>query len=62
MKCKLRHYYITGEEKGNLKYEEYFETSDEMWKKYRQVFEKGLRMLNPTGWEIDEDGEWTRVI
>lgn len=58
---KLRFYYLTGINKGNLKYEEFFNTKEELKKRYEEVFEYDLFSLNPTMWEL-KNNEWFRIM
>lgn len=59
-KYKLRVYILTGAEKGNLDHEEYFDSKEELEKRYSELFEYELYSLNPTAWEL-VDGEWIRI-
>lgn len=58
---KIRFYYLTGVNKGNLKYEEFFNTKEELKKRYEEVFEYNLFSLNPTMWEL-KNNEWFRIM
>lgn len=55
---KLRIYYKSGAQKGNLKREEFFDSLDAMNKRYREPKEYAL---NPTAWERI-NGEWLRMF
>ena len=57
---KLRIYKLFGLDKGNLDYEEFFDTKEQMDKRYDELFKKDLYGLNPTEWELI-DGEWKRL-
>lgn len=57
---KLRIYYKSGAQKGNLKREEFFDSLDAMNKRYRELF-KPEYALNPTAWERI-NGEWLRMF
>lgn len=57
---KLRIYRLSGVDKGNLDHEEFFDTKDQMDKRYNELFKRELYSLNPTAWErVDE--EWKRL-
>ena len=57
---KLRIYRLSGVDKGNLDHEEFFDTKDQMDKRYNELFKRELYSLNPTAWELC-DGEWKRL-
>lgn len=57
-KYKLRLYNLTGENKGNLHHEEFFETLVEMQMRYKEVFKRDLYSLNPTGWKLIDGDYW----
>lgn len=57
---KLRIYKLSGANKGNLDHEEFFDTKEQMDKRYEELFKKDLYSLNPTVWE-QIDGEWKRL-
>lgn len=57
---KLRIYYKSGAQKGNLKREEFFDSLDAMNKRYRE-FKPKEYALNPTAWERI-NGEWLRMF
>ena len=57
-KYKLRFYNLTGENKGNLHHEEFFETLVEMQMRYKEVFKRDLYSLNPTGWKLINGDYW----
>jgi hypothetical protein len=57
---KLRIYFKSGAQKGNLKREEFFDSLDAMNKRYRELF-KPKEALNPTAWERI-NGEWLRMF
>lgn len=58
---KLRIYYKSGVQKGNLKREEFFDSLDAMNKRYRELFKPKEYALNPTAWERI-NGEWLRMF
>lgn len=58
---KLRIYYKSGAQKGNLKREEFFDSLDAMNKIYRELFKPKEYALNPTAWERI-NGEWLRMF
>lgn len=60
MKYKLRFYKLKGYDKGNLDHEELFNTKEEMYERYDEVFDYKLYALNPTGWE-NVNGKWDRI-
>ena len=54
---KLRIYYKSGAQKGNLKREEFFDSLDAMNKRYRELFKPREYALNPTAWKkVNEEG------
>lgn len=59
---KLRIYYKSGAQKGNLKREEFFDSLDAMNKRYRELFKLKEYALNPTAWEKVNNGEWLRMF
>ena len=59
---KLRIYYKSGAQKGNLKREEFFDSLDAMNKRYRELFKPREYALNPTAWERINNGEWLRMF
>lgn len=61
VKYKLRIYVTSGIDKGNLDHEEFFDTIELMDARYKQLFVYNLYSLNPTAWEIDANGNWTRI-
>ena len=48
---KLRIYKLSGVDKGKLDHEEFFDTKDQMDKRYNELFKKELYGLNPMAWE-----------
>lgn len=48
---KLRIYFKSGAQKGNLKREEFFDSLDAMNKRYRELFKPREYALNPTAWK-----------
>lgn len=58
---KLRIYYKSGAQKGNLKREEFFDSLDAMNKRYRELFRPKEYALNPTAWEKVNE-EWLRMF
>lgn len=63
MKCKykLRIYYKSGVQKGNLKREEFFDSLEAMNTRYKELFKPREYALNPTAWE-KVNGEWLRMF
>lgn len=57
---KLRIYKLSGVDKGNSDHEEFFDTKEQMDKRYDELFESELYGLNPTAWKL-VDGEWKRL-
>lgn len=57
---KLRIYKLSGIDKGNLDHEEFFDTKNQMDKRYDELFKSELYGLNPTVWE-QIDGKWKRL-
>lgn len=57
---KLRIYYKSGAQKGNLKREEFFDSLDAMNKRYRELF-KPKEYAFPTAWKRI-NGEWLRMF
>lgn len=60
-KYKLRIYYKSGSQKGNLKREEFFSTKESMQQRYRELFKPRKYSLNPTAWEKVNE-EWLRMF
>lgn len=60
-KYKLRIYYKSGFQKGNLKREEFFDSLDAMNKRYRELFKPREYALNPTAWKKVNE-EWLRMF
>lgn len=58
---KLRIYFKSGAQKGNLKREEFFDSLNAMNKRYRELFKPEQYALNPTAWERI-NGEWLRMF
>ena len=58
---KLRIYYKSGAQKGNLKREEFFDSLDAMNKRYRELFKPKEYALNTTAWEKVNE-EWLRMF
>lgn len=58
---KLRIYFKSGAQKGNLKREEFFDSLDAMSKRYRELFKPREYALNPTAWEKVNE-EWLRMF
>lgn len=58
---KLRIYYKSGAQKGNLKREEFFDSLDAMNKRYKELFKPREYALNPTAWEKVNE-EWLRMF
>ena len=48
---KLRIYVTSGPDKGNLDHEEFFDSIEELDKRYRELFVYKLYSLNPTVWK-----------
>ena len=57
---KLRIYKLSGENKGNLDHEEFFDTKEQMDKRYDELFKRELYSLNPTAWKQIDD-KWKRL-
>lgn len=57
---KLRIYKLSGANKGNLDHEEFFDTKEQMDKRYEELFKKDLYSLNPTTWK-QVNSEWKRL-
>lgn len=57
---KLRIYKLSGIDIGNLDHEEFFDTEEQMNKRYAELFESELYGLNPTAWE-KIDSKWKRL-
>ena len=53
---KLRVYKISGPDKGSLDHEEFFDSSEEVDKRYNELFDYKLFSLNPTVWEWNGNG------
>lgn len=60
-KYKLRIYFKSGAQKGNLKREEFFDSLDAMQQRYKELFKPREYALNPTAWE-KVNGEWLRMF
>lgn len=60
-KYKLRIYYKSGAQKGNLKREEFFSTKESMQQRYKELFKPREYALNPTAWEKVNE-EWLRMF
>lgn len=58
---KLRIYYKSGAQKGNLKREEFFDSLDAINKRYRELFKPREYALNPTAWKKVNE-EWLRMF
>lgn len=61
MKYKLRIYFKTGFNKGNLRKEEFFPAKKSMQERYKELFNPKDYALNPTTWELVGD-EWLRIF
>ena len=57
---KLRIYYLSGINKGNLDHEEFFSIREEMEKRYNELFVYENYSLNPTAWEM-VNKDWKRI-
>lgn len=57
---KIRHYYITGPNKGNVKSEQYFWNIKDLRHAYEATFEPGLYASNPTVWKW-KDNDYHRL-
>lgn len=57
---KLRIYYLSGINKGNLDHEEFFSTREDMEARYKELYKRKNYSLNPTAWEM-VNGEWKRI-
>lgn len=60
-KYKIRIYYKSGFQKGNLKREEFFSTKESMQQRYKELFKPREYALNPTAWEKVNE-EWLRMF
>lgn len=49
-KYKLRVYVTSGQNKGNLDREEFFDSIEELDKRYKELFDYNLYSFNPTAW------------
>lgn len=56
---KLRIYKLSSANKGNLDHEEFFDTKEQMDKRYDELFKRELYSLNPTAWK-QINGKWKR--
>lgn len=54
-KYKLRIYVISGPDKGDLDHEEFFDSIEELNKRYNELFDYNLFSLNPTAWVRNEN-------
>ena len=61
VRYKLRIYYKSGSQKGNLKREEFFLTKESMQQRYKELFNPKEYALNPTAWER-VNNEWLRMF
>lgn len=62
-KYKLRIYYKSGINKGNLEKEEFFDTIGKAQKRYNELFNYNDFGLNPTLWELNkETSEYNRIL
>lgn len=61
VKYKLRIYYKSGSQKGNLKREEFFSTKESMRQRYKELFNPKEYALNPTAWKLINN-EWLRMF
>lgn len=59
---KLWIYYKSGQQQGNLKREEFFDSLDAMQQRYRELFKPEQYALNPTAWKRINNGEWLRML
>ena len=48
---KLRVYKLTGSKKGTLDHEEFFDSKEDMDKRYNELFVYENMALNPTAWK-----------
>lgn len=58
---KLRIYKLSGVDKGNLDHEEFFDTKEQMDKRYDELFKMELYSLNPTAWKQIDENRWCRL-
>lgn len=58
---KLRVYVTSGPDKGNLDHEEFFDSIEELDKRYNELFNYELFSLNPTALEWDGN-DYKRII
>ncbi len=59
MKYKLRVYIASGERKGEIHHEEFFESKKQMNARYKELFLFELYSVNPTAWV--NAGGWIRL-
>lgn len=57
---KIRHYYISGSNKGNVKSEQYFWNIKDLRHAYEATYESGLYASNPTVWKW-KDNDYYRL-
>ena len=60
-KYKLRIYVTFGPNKGNLDHEEFFNSIEELDKRYNELFDYKLFSLNPTAWVWDGN-DYKRIM
>lgn len=58
---KLRIYVTSGLDKGNVDHEEFFDSIEELDKRYNELFIYKLYNLNPTAYEWDGN-DWIRIM
>lgn len=58
---KLRFYVVSGPDKGNVDHEEFFDSINELNKRYEELFKYNLFSLNPTAWVWNRN-DWIRIM
>lgn len=61
VKYKLRIYYLSGINKGNLDHEEFFASKEDMNARYDELFQKDNYGYNPTAWKLNNPNSWSRL-
>lgn len=61
MKYKLRIYKKRAIDRGALEREEFFETKEEAFRRYNELFNYNDFGLNPTVWKQTKNGGWKRI-
>lgn len=60
-KYKLIVYKVSEPDKGNVDHEEFFDSIEELDKRYNELFDYNLYSLNPTAWEWDGN-DYKRIM